>query len=336
MAMKKRFYTMNGEMMAYDEGGVTKDLITDHLGSITAEINQSQVRTYDARYSAYGKSLWSTGTNSGFGWVGTYGYRETGLLKMSHYVRARHYSYVTGGWSTVDPLWPGECAYGYVGGSPTSFVDPQGAERVALELRAFVPKRLGLWLRDPFGCQMKGDNRTFGQEGSSRIALIVEVDSCGVGVATASFGKHVGTSSQKCTSVIWTKIATETAWITGSSFSPCFTSFHAVLEAAYPFGPPVAPTEGQLSGGFSVAGPGRVSAKFAVVHSVFPDFEVIARHNGKREVIYKYATAYPGWALLAHQKVTRHLNYTFSDVSVQSCCVCTPCCEGGCVKKCPS
>jgi RHS repeat-associated protein len=128
MAMKKRFYTMNSQMMAYDEGGVTKDFLTDHLGSITAEIDQTQTRTYDTRYSAYGRNLWSTGTGCGFGWVGSYGYRETGLLHMSHYVRARHYSYVTGGWSTVDPLWPDESAYGYVRGGPVSLLDLDGRQ----------------------------------------------------------------------------------------------------------------------------------------------------------------------------------------------------------------
>ena len=74
MPLTECFYTMNGEMMAYYEGGVTKDLITDHLRSITAEINQSQVRTYDTRYSAYGRNIWSTGTGCGLGWVGSYGY----------------------------------------------------------------------------------------------------------------------------------------------------------------------------------------------------------------------------------------------------------------------
>ena len=126
MAMKKRFYSVNGQMMACESGGVKKDFITDHLGSITAEMDQSQTRTYDARYSAYGKSLWSTGSNSGFGWVGSYGYRETGLSHMSHYVRARHYSYATGGWSTVDPLWPDESAYGYALSWPTYWIDPSG------------------------------------------------------------------------------------------------------------------------------------------------------------------------------------------------------------------
>jgi RHS repeat-associated protein len=115
-------------MMAYDEGGVTKDFLTDHLGSITAEINQAQARTYDTRYSAYGRNNWSTGTGCGFGWVGSYGYRETGLFHMSHYVRARHYSYLTGAWSTVDPLWPSTSAYGYVLSQPTWLVDPAGLQ----------------------------------------------------------------------------------------------------------------------------------------------------------------------------------------------------------------
>jgi RHS repeat-associated protein len=126
MAMKKRFYSVNGLMMGYEEGGVKKDFLTDHLGSITAEVDQTQTRTYESRYSAYGRNLWSTGTGCGFGWVGSYGYRETGTFFNSHYVRARHYSYITGNWSTVDPLWPDESAYGYVDGSTTSSVDPSG------------------------------------------------------------------------------------------------------------------------------------------------------------------------------------------------------------------
>jgi RHS repeat-associated protein len=126
MAMKRRFYTVDGQMLAYEESGVRKDFLTDHLGSITAEIDQTQTRTYDTRYSAYGRNNWSTGTGCGFGWVGSYGYRETGLFHMSHYVRARHYSYLTGSWSTVDPLWPDESAYGYVGGRAVFGSDPNG------------------------------------------------------------------------------------------------------------------------------------------------------------------------------------------------------------------
>jgi RHS repeat-associated protein len=129
MAMKKRFYSVNGQMMGYEEGGVKKDFLTDHLGSITAEIDQNQNRTFETRYSAYGRNNWSTGTGCGFGWVGSYGYRETGLFHMSHYVRARHYSYLTGNWSTVDPLWPRESSYRYVRGNPIAFIDSKGLQR---------------------------------------------------------------------------------------------------------------------------------------------------------------------------------------------------------------
>jgi hypothetical protein len=45
---------------------------------------------------------------------------------MSHYVRARHYSYVTGGWSTVDPLWLDERPFAYVNGRATRLKDPSG------------------------------------------------------------------------------------------------------------------------------------------------------------------------------------------------------------------
>jgi hypothetical protein len=45
---------------------------------------------------------------------------------MSHYVRARHYSHLTGNWSTVDPLWPDESEYRYVGGRASKLSDPSG------------------------------------------------------------------------------------------------------------------------------------------------------------------------------------------------------------------
>jgi RHS repeat-associated protein len=115
-------------MIGCDKGGVRTDFLTDHLGSVIAEVDQDENVTYRARYSALGQATSSTGTGCGFGWVGSYGYRETGLPHMSHYVRARHYSYITGGWSTVDPLWPEESAYGYVGGRSTAFIDPSGLQ----------------------------------------------------------------------------------------------------------------------------------------------------------------------------------------------------------------
>jgi hypothetical protein len=43
--MTERFYSVNGQMMGYESGGVKKDFLTDHLGSITAEIRPTDATT---------------------------------------------------------------------------------------------------------------------------------------------------------------------------------------------------------------------------------------------------------------------------------------------------
>ena len=164
MAMKKRFYTVDGQMVGYEEGGVRKDFLTDHLGSIIAIMDENEVRVFDTRYSAYGRNRWITGTGCGFGWVGSFGYRETGLFHMSHYVRARHYSYTTGNWSTVDPLWPDESAYGYVLGSPMFWIDPSG-------LRFFIIPRPVI-IRQPIRYPQTGGGRRGGGRRQSQIQYL--------------------------------------------------------------------------------------------------------------------------------------------------------------------
>lgn len=41
-------------------------------------------------------------------------------------MRARHYPYVTGNWSTVDPLWPSQLAFSYVQGRAVFGIDSTG------------------------------------------------------------------------------------------------------------------------------------------------------------------------------------------------------------------
>jgi len=60
-------------MMSYIENTFRFDLLTDNLGSITAIMDGSQIRTFDTRYSADGRNLWSTGAGCGFGWGGSLG-----------------------------------------------------------------------------------------------------------------------------------------------------------------------------------------------------------------------------------------------------------------------
>ncbi len=80
------------------------------------------------RYNPYGEVLSRSGSISDrfYQWVATYGYRATFNYASSHYMRARHYLQTTGVLTTVDPLWPDESAYRYVGGRAIRSVDPSG------------------------------------------------------------------------------------------------------------------------------------------------------------------------------------------------------------------
>jgi hypothetical protein len=46
MAMKKRFYSVNGQMMGYEAGSVKKDFLTDHLDSITTQTASRKSRMW--------------------------------------------------------------------------------------------------------------------------------------------------------------------------------------------------------------------------------------------------------------------------------------------------
>jgi RHS repeat-associated protein len=108
--------------------GVILDYVPDALGSIHSVIDQDANVVKTMRYKPYGEVLSRSGTvaDRHYQWVGSYGYRATFAPSSSHYVRARHYSATAGSWSTVDPLWPDESAYGYVNGRVSLVIDVKG------------------------------------------------------------------------------------------------------------------------------------------------------------------------------------------------------------------
>ena len=119
------YYTLNGEILSESTGGVRLDYLTDALGSVTATLDQTTAATHRMRYKPYGANL--VGPTLKVGWCGTHGYRGTGLRTVNDfYVRARHYAPKMGQWTTRDPLWPRERAYGYVGGRTTTTRDRLG------------------------------------------------------------------------------------------------------------------------------------------------------------------------------------------------------------------
>jgi RHS repeat-associated protein len=119
---------VGGRCIGEETDGVVSYYITDALGSVTHLVDESFAVVKTMRYKPYGEILSRSGTmrDSVMQWVGSYGYRATSFPASSHYVRARHFSTLTGSWITADPLFPDERAYGYVNGMVSQVIDPSG------------------------------------------------------------------------------------------------------------------------------------------------------------------------------------------------------------------
>jgi RHS repeat-associated protein len=125
MAMSVRYTNFGDELVAEDRGGVSSFYVPDNLGSTVAMKNTSGTTTDSFTYWPYGEIRTRTGsTATPFTFVGNLGYYQVSTSR--YYVRARDLRPDQARWQTVDPLWPQEMAYGYVGGSPLFNVDPSG------------------------------------------------------------------------------------------------------------------------------------------------------------------------------------------------------------------
>jgi RHS repeat-associated protein len=125
MAMAVTYATVAGQILYENRGGVETEFVPDPLGSVIACRNALGTTTYTAKYWPYGEVRTETGTNpSPWGYVGTLGYYRDALNRL--YVRARYLLTKLARWQTVDPLWPEEMAYGYVGSKPIAVVDVTG------------------------------------------------------------------------------------------------------------------------------------------------------------------------------------------------------------------
>jgi len=122
------YHFAKGRLLGEDTNGIRTDYMTDTLGSVTGTVNSSQAVMNTYRYKPFGELLAKTGTGSDpkFMWNGGTQSRRTGIAYTEQYNRARHYGTRQGQWTTVDPLWPRERAYGYCMERPVSKADPFG------------------------------------------------------------------------------------------------------------------------------------------------------------------------------------------------------------------
>lgn len=341
------YFTIEGEMVGEFRGNTAETVETqvylrDYLGS-TAETRNADPST-DSRYQylPYGGWLFSSGSGSTprYLWDGTWGYRTTDLANVSHYVRARHYDAKSGIWTSLDPVWPVEPAYLYAAETPAKMIDPTGLEKIAVQLNAFVPKRFG-WMPEPGAIlpwEMKGDQRTANQPGSSRIGIRVEVDSCTIGGAAPVIRLNTGVSRRR----LWVAVgyvyqtlnstvlqATKNFVLRKEIGGPCETFVHAVVRSAYPFLPPLAPTQIGIKVFFKVVGRKTVLLTGGISHSIFPDTELLLKFRNVSRLLYHYGTPYPGWTLILPADKLYYFSKVLS-AATDTCCTDIPCCAGSC------
>lgn len=123
------YNTIDGliDSQAWPNGG-REEFLPDALGSVVQTTHGTTGAGRTLRYGPYGSTLSDNGAWDvpRFEWVGQWGYRTTNLPESEQYVRARHYSSKRGQWTSVDPLWPRQSAYGYVTGRPATVTDRYG------------------------------------------------------------------------------------------------------------------------------------------------------------------------------------------------------------------
>jgi hypothetical protein len=121
------YYTVDAEIAGEYSSGSTVNYLADALGSVTLVNTGNKNAT--ASYTPYGRGASPEGAS--FGWVGAHGYRPTGRLESTHYVRARHESATRGRWISVDHFWPDQPSFAYAMVNPLTRVDRLGLAPMA-------------------------------------------------------------------------------------------------------------------------------------------------------------------------------------------------------------
>jgi len=94
------FDTINGRIVSEYSGTTQLDYMTDALGSVTGVCDHTGTSVGSARYKPYGATLATSNTQPSVSWVGTEGYRPTGLMHSEFYIRRGHGSGGDGRWTT--------------------------------------------------------------------------------------------------------------------------------------------------------------------------------------------------------------------------------------------
>ncbi|MCW5874154.1 MAG: hypothetical protein KIS88_05860 [Anaerolineales bacterium] len=124
-----KYYGIAGQRVAMQDDGGIKYLLTDHLGSVSAVLDDTGAMLSQQRYTPYGETRFEIGiTETDFGYTGQRVLAGTGLMDYN----ARFYAPGLGRWTQPDSIVPGVSnpqnlnRFSYVLNNPINFVDPSG------------------------------------------------------------------------------------------------------------------------------------------------------------------------------------------------------------------
>src|SRR5579862_9102407 len=120
------YLSINGRIVSELRSGTDSDYIHDSLGSLGYIVGPGGNISDRYLWWPYGDVLLHSGASATpFGFLGALGY-YTDAVGSSIYVRVRHYNVESTAWLQVDPLYPQQLPFAYVGGASVSIADPSG------------------------------------------------------------------------------------------------------------------------------------------------------------------------------------------------------------------
>lgn len=224
-----------------------------------------------------------------------------------------------GRWLSRDPIQDGAGfvqrdpnPYAFVLNNPVQFIDALGLRPISVQFDAFIPGRLGAWIKEPFPYSLlpspwyfHGDERSFGG-GSARLHATAVVESLDIGKNAQSRGGYRNwnyphsfwsdpSERRRLENGSWVYDTPATATASGSAYMDdyrCRSELRFVdVHAAYAYHQTLSPDiDFSVSFRFEAVGKNKVRVSVFGSHNLFPNYEGLV----DSQILYFFDTAGSG------------------------------------------